>query len=310
MPGTYAHLTAVGIAKGTTRLEAAGLPGPAILAILKNARFLDLGAISPDYPYLAHAGAHEPSKKWADLMHYARTGEILREGVRRLRAKPDPKRFAWLLGYAAHVVADITLHPVVELKVGPYQGNEAAHRICEMHQDSYIFQRMNVGDIGLAEYLDSGVGRCGEPGHPKRLDSSISGFWRDLLAHGHSAEAGSNAPAFDLWHEWFLRLVDGVAEEAQNLIPLARHVAAGKGLTYPKPSEVDRAAYIDALKTPEGEMPYDRIFDRAVGNIIEMWRVIAVGVYGDSDEFLTYIRDWNLDTGRDPAGNLTMWRQS
>ena len=34
------------------------------------------------------------------------------------------KGLAWLLGYCAHVATDVTIHPVVEMKVGPYDENK------------------------------------------------------------------------------------------------------------------------------------------------------------------------------------------
>jgi hypothetical protein len=37
-----------------------------------------------------------------------------------------------------------------------------------MHQDAYIFQRWNIGEIGVAEHLDSGIwGCCDRPGSGK-----------------------------------------------------------------------------------------------------------------------------------------------
>ncbi len=64
------------------------------------------------------------------------------------------------------------VHPVVKLKVGPYAENKTRHRECEIHQDAYIFpRRLNLGTIGLAEHLTSGIGQCGQPGHPDQLDT-------------------------------------------------------------------------------------------------------------------------------------------
>ena len=51
------------------------------------------------------------------------------------------KRLAWLFGYAAHVTMDVTIHPIVELKVGPYAENKRAHRVCEMHQDEQMARK-------------------------------------------------------------------------------------------------------------------------------------------------------------------------
>lgn len=53
MPGAYAHLTLVAIASEPDELEAAGVPKDAIMALLDFAKYCELGAVSPDYPYLA-----------------------------------------------------------------------------------------------------------------------------------------------------------------------------------------------------------------------------------------------------------------
>lgn len=59
-----------------------------------------------------------------------------------------------------HVAADITVHPVVELKVGPYAQNQTAHRTCEMNQDAFIWQRLNLGELGYADRVQQNIGSC------------------------------------------------------------------------------------------------------------------------------------------------------
>jgi len=150
MPGAYAHITLINLAREPARLNAGpGLPSPAGLALGRWFKCCELGAESPDYPYLA-VGA-QGAAAWADLMHYQHTGDMVKVGietVKELTGDVRDKAFAWLLGYAAHVITDSTIHPVIELKVGPYAQNKTAHRRCEMHQDAYIFQRLNLGGGG------------------------------------------------------------------------------------------------------------------------------------------------------------------
>ena len=163
MPGAYAHITLVNLAREPARLEAGpGLPKPAALALGRWFKYCELGAVSPDYPYLALGAAGAAA--WADRMHYQRTGDMIKAGiecVRALTGAPRDKALAWLFGYAAHVITDTTIHPVVELKVGPYAQNKKAHRECEMNQDAYIFQRLNIGGVGVADYLESSIEQCG-----------------------------------------------------------------------------------------------------------------------------------------------------
>ena len=142
MSGAYTHITLQNEMREPSRLEAIpGFPTDAIIAVLDYFKFCELGAVSPDYPYLAvDDGA---AAQWADTMHLIRSGEMIKAGIRRLRreeGEAQQKGLAWLLGYSGHVAADVTLHPVIAMKVGPYEENKTAHRVCEMHQDVYIFR--------------------------------------------------------------------------------------------------------------------------------------------------------------------------
>lgn len=303
MPGAYAHITLVNIAKEPARLEReAKFPVSAITAILDYFKYCELGAVSPDYPYLAVGDSK--AKAWADAMHYVNTGSMIHAGVQKLRtlgANQRRKPFAWLLGYAAHVTTDVTVHPVVNLKVGPYETNQRAHRICEMHQDAYIFQRLDLGDIGLAEHLDAGICACGEQG----LDSDVRVVWEHMLSATHQTMYASSRPDIDKWHRGFKAVVD-IAEEGNKLFPAARHVGVNLGLTYPAANQIDQQ-YIKNLAVPGGYMDYDDIFDRAVHNVLQVWGVLAAAVFSADEKYASAIGNWNLDTGQDPSGKFVLW---
>lgn len=315
MPGAYAHLTLVNLLREPVRLEAIpGFPDEAISAVLEYFRFTELGAVSPDYPYLALGDSH--AAQWADAMHYTKTGAVLQAGVELLKGmagEPKRKGLAWLLGYAAHVTTDVTIHPIVELKVGPYAENKTAHRVCEMHQDAYIFQRLNVGDVGLSEHLDSGIARCGESGDRHALDADIVALWEGMLRQVHPEQYGHNTPDIRAWHHGFMLVVDTIAEEGNRMLPLARHVAVDAGLTYPADSDIDRAEYIDTLQVSHPPssvefLSYDEIFDRAVSNVGGVWELIVTGLFAADTRYLAQIGQWNLDTGRNtPDEQLVFW---
>jgi len=110
-------------------------------------------------------------------------------------------------------------------------------------------------------------------------------------------------PSVNGWHKGFVQLVD-IAEEGHKLFPLARHVAADLGLTYPPRDQIDDS-YIRNLETPNGRLDYEQIFDRAVRNIRFYWDVVSKAIFesGPTDAFL----NWNLDTGKDPSGKYTAW---
>lgn len=307
MPGAFAHITLVNIVKETSRLEAIpNFPKEVIPGLLKHFKFCELGALSPDYPYLAIADSKK-SKPWADLMHYERSGEMIHAGISYIKIMQDgvPKRkaIAWLLGYAAHMVTDVTIHPIVELKVGPYEGNERAHRRCEMHQDSFIFQRMNLSKIGLSEHLGSGILKCGKKGD---LDSSISVLWSEMFNDVHPEAFIDNPPDLKKWHKALDIVLNQFGEEGYHLPPMARHVAVDCGLTYPNPNDVDPQFIVD-LNTPEGPMHYNDIFDRAVTNVGNAWALIARAIVSDDKTYKKAIGNWDFDTGRDQNEKLVYW---
>lgn len=297
MSGAYAHITLVNeVPEGLESIP--GFPPRAILAVKRYLPYCELGAVSPDYPYLALGDSK--AAKWADQMHYVRTGDMIHAGIERVRAMSSQtqlKCLAWLLGYAAHVTTDVTIHPVVELRVGPYEENKAGHRTCEMHQDAYIFQRLNIGEMGLADHLKHGIALCGSN---EQLDTDIKELWRSMLQEVHPDMFMENSPDLDKWHRGFLMVVDWV-EEGQRLIPFARHLAAEKGITYPAPDRTD-PTYIENLTTPTGQAHYDEVFDLAKTNTGRVWSSVALGALEQDQGYRTLVANWNLDTGRDLIG--------
>jgi hypothetical protein len=309
MPGAYAHITLVNFAKEPHRLESSRVPLPAIEAVLKYFSICELGAVSPDYPYL-HVGRNG-SKAWADLMHYERTGEPIKTGIELARDLGDEKQgmlVAWLLGYAAHVAADLTIHPVVELKVGAYAQNKQQHRICEMNQDAHIFQRMNLSDLGRSEHLDTGIWGCCDSPNSGILNQTISSNWRSILSRCYPQQYMDNEPEVDAWHAGFKRAVD-LAEEGYRMPLFARHIAVDCGMTYPAIADIE-STFIDNLPTPEGPMSYDDIFEKALNNIVSMWAVIGKAVFDGDQSYKTMIENWDLDTGKDANGRLCYWRDT
>ncbi len=304
MPGAYAHMTLANLMRETSRLEEiGGFPTEAITALLDWFEFAELGAVSPDYPYLSIGD--DNAAKWADAMHYTHTGEMIRAGIgilREMGGEARRKGLAWLLGYASHVVADVTVHPAVELKVGAYAENKTQHRICEMNQDAYIFQRLNLGEVGLAAHLNSGIARCGDN---TALNGVVRELWDAMMKTVHPGEYAANPPDINKWHRGFVRMLDLISH-GNRLMPLARHVAVDVGLTYPAPDAIDRS-YIDDFHAPNGLAGYDAIFEQALDNVRNLWGVVAAGVMSDDNRYVAQLGEWNLDTGRDGSGTLVFW---
>jgi len=309
MPGAYAHITAVNVAKERLE-EQKGFPHEGLSIVFDWLKYIELGAVGPDYPYLDVIDG-SMAAKWADSMHWDRTGDRIKVGIRVL-ANMQPsmareKALAWLLGFAAHVIMDVTLHPMVGLKVGPYEENKKAHRTCEMNQDTYIFQtRMNL-DIHYASYLKSGIYKCSDPNDKDKIDQDISYIWNEMFKDVDMALYATNKPRIDIWHDCFENIVDHIAEN--RLVALARHVAPKMldGSVYPLFEDIDRQ-YIDNLEVPGGQrMNYDDIFNKGVNHVRSGWVVIASDVMRKTSLAEGFLHNWNLDTGEDENKVKTFW---
>jgi hypothetical protein len=303
MPGAFAHMTMVYRAKSSPKLER--LSRTAHRAISGLTKYAELGAVSPDYPYLSLLdGATE---EWADLMHYERTGDMIREGARILRDYSDGvvKRrcLAWLMGYATHVVTDVTIHPVVKLKVGDYQGHETEHRVCEMHQDTFIYESLNLGEITDTEHLKGGICACGTS---DAIDPDVKALWLGMLKAIHPEVFARNPPDIDKWHRNFKFVVDRVADEGGWLPGFVMRFIAGQGLFYFKKELVD-LQFVENLDIPGGgKMNYADIFQKAAENVADVWLEISSFVDGGNE--IAMVQNWNLDTGVNQAsGDITFW---
>ena len=305
MAGAYAHITVVNHAQKLARTALRSSEVKYALAM--NLRYLELGAVSPDYPYLATGQSH-----WADDMHCTRNSSLLKSGIANLQQLAGIEReraTGWLFGLASHMATDMTVHPVVERLVGPWQGNQAAHRQCEMHQDAFIFQKLDLGDVGLTEHLRSGIASCVDADDARRLDPFISDLWLRMLRDTYPLNDGRARPDPDGWHRGFAGVL-GAVNVANRLFPFARHVATNLNLTYPALDDVEDR-YILNLQTPEARLDYEQVFQRACHNVVDVWCGLEDALTGRSRAFLDSLKDWNLDTGRAvPDASYVFWRQA
>ena len=311
MAGAYAHLTVVNKAFTETELEKLGFSKESLISLGDYSTFTELGSVSPDYPYLAITQKH---KKWADLMHLEmKTRAFILKGIEEVKVIKDKedkrKAFAWLCGLAGHIVTDVVIHPVVELKVGTYEGNESAHRNCEMHQDVYIYKKITgYGEISETEQLSLFGKECSDNGDTDKLNRIISLVWEKMLEVLSADEYAINKPEFDTWHRRFHSLVSTI-EETQNFPTISRHVIGlDSGAIYPKFEEVNIKEFIENLKVPGNQtMHYDDIFNKAVSQVQQTWKVLDEAVFGNGITHLEYFADWNLDNGRTSSGKLEYW---
>jgi hypothetical protein len=304
MPGGYAHLSLVNRINDQTET----LPNLLQHAFGKYFHFCELGSVSPDTPYLAFGD--EKQQEWADTMHYDFTFETVKQGARfarNLSGEEQLKCIAWLMGYASHLVMDGTVHPVVELKVGPYRKNKTAHRRCELHQDAHIWEEMGYGEPGVAEPFDSGPRLCHAPDDIKALDPEVSNFWQRILQAVHADRFSNALPNPDLWFRRYVQMMDDVVEEGYKLLPLSRHIMVDLLATALPPKEEADHEYLENLKTPYGRQTYDQVFKLALSNVLSAWHDLGASIANENEQQLVSIPDFNLDTGKDEGENLIWW---
>ncbi len=305
MPGAYAHIALVNAAQKWT--DTAGLRKKTSRNLARDLKYLELGAVSPDYPYLALKSGQA---SWADHMHYTNTAALLKAGVATVRALPPSRQdraSVWLMGVAAHMTTDMTIHPVVELRVGEYGQNKGEHRRCEMHQDAFIFPRvMNVGETAMTEHLVSGIATCHSYADVDCIDEAVAATWMPMLCAAYPAMYSQSLPEPDTWHAGFQRVL-GTLGRANHLFPFARHVAADLNISYPLSDHIDDS-YIAGLRTPEGRIDYLALFERARENVLLVWKGIDEALETGESQFLNTLEDWNLDTGRSVmTGKYVFW---
>ena len=306
MAGGFAHITAVGFA--LERLEEiSSLTSGDKKALFNFRSYVEVGAVSPDYPYLGR------QSEWADNMHYRDTGMMIRKGITEIGSlAPGPARdrcFSWLLGYAAHVATDLTIHPVVEAKVGKYKGHETEHRTCEMHQDAFIWQKNNIGEIGVADYVRQMIGHCSDA--DGALNPDVTAVWTRMLAYTYPEDFESNKPNVEEWNKGFRKIVDVADDAGAVLFPFTRHTLAGHGIVYPSADDIEDT-FISDLDTPEGKMDYEDIFNKAVNSVISAWSTIGKVLNQKSPEALQDIPDGDLDTGKrlSDGASFIYWRSA
>ena len=277
--------------------------------ILKKNHFVNLGAVGPDYPYLSEI-LKNPLKKhhsWADRMHYENTGEVVKLGATELTTLPAIEFevcLAWLCGYVSHIIADVTIHPVVNAIVGPYVFNSDEHRHCEMTQDSYIFHHITNNELDYAGYTNL-VTLCSDPTNKNRINPTIGKFWKELLIASHpGANKHFDQINPDDWHECFISRITEAATGGLP-IPFFRHWQEDKSIAYKKTEDIstdERQRFIEKIKLPNGKIGEFKTdaFDKAVDNVINVWQELFKDIGNKTTGNCSkYIKNWNLDTGVD-----------
>lgn len=309
MPGGFTHFAVVRqLGINRTLMSIQGMTREIALGLQDAFNYLELGAVSPDLPYLAPFS--DGSGEWGNTLHHEKTVETIRSGIRLLPSltagsREHKRAAAWLFGYASHVVADMISHPVVNLKVGEYEAHKREHRVCELNQDTYIFQKYFQDAIRNCEYLEHGVKTCTENGQPgKELAPFLNDFWKRIFIDAYPEKAAPN-PAE--WFHQYVELIDRVAEEGCRFLSIIREILEGDGLVYPEAPDM---TYVTDLMSPYGQrISFDELFFRFQKETMKVWGDIAQAITRNEPELIT-LRNGDLDTGLDLVDNRSIfWKQ-
>lgn len=308
MAGAFTHFTICNQAK---RKQTA-LGRPLWQLLNKYSPFLALGAASPDLPYLSFKTG---KINWADVMHYDKTNSLVLGGYDVLKAawsegdESNKIKFVWLMGYVSHLVADATIHPIVNAIVGAYEEHKEEHRLCEMTQDVLIFNQYNNNDITYAEF-SSVLKFCSD----STFFGALMDFWRSQLTNKYADK--NEKPKPQNWFATYTKAID-VAEGGSDMVAIFRHVGIGNSLLY-QPKETilseypDRnTKYYETVKLPSGGVGSFKKdgFEKAVSNVVDAWNTLYAGLTTGTFVADT-IKNWNLDTGvdQDSSDNtVTYW---
>ena len=311
MAGPFTHMAITDEAKGN--FPAANNFGK---LLRQNLQFLALGSVSPDIPYLSHLTYLNPinghvSSSWADIMHYHQTNGILLNGLHSLRVaqtkgKEWEAKLAWMCGFVSHLVADATIHPIVESIVGPCTDpkTKSEHTQCEMIQDVMIFHDVKNQELSAAEYTDLFQAAMNNKYFP-----AVADFWTEHAkvncpSAGHLDVLG----AFDSYK----KELDAV-EGGNALAAAFRHLGSKyvyrtyKDLKENFPELTEK--FYSKVKLPDGSIgPFkEKGFQFAVNNLVAVWSKINRALFS-KDNIIEIIPNWNLDTGIDQSrGVQTYW---
>lgn len=275
----------------------------------ENKNYLTLGSVSPDIPYLAHLAGG--GFAWADIMHYHRTNGIVKNALHSLsvtktKGKIWKHQLAWLLGFVGHLVADATIHPIVESIVGPYtdMDNHNNHRECEMIQDVMIFKDIMNLELSASEYTDF-LKACIQ----NSSFSKVAQFWA-IHAEVNCCTVGK-FPTDKIIESYTKEL--STAEGGNAFARAFRHF--GLDYVYRTYSDITKNSpdlvkkYYSNIQLPNGSLgsfKHDG-FEYTVKNLVVMWSRIERSLFS-TENISTIMPNWNLDTGIDQETEMrTYW---
>lgn len=307
MAGQFTHILLVDSVCTPEAVAKLGEISPSMRTALLDPAFQPFcrfGAITPDAPQFS-LGSDDFG--FTDLMHYGLPSDLVRYAIPRIWkmnfSETDTRAcIAWIFGYTAHIVADCTVHPVVSALVGPYsvKKNQKPHRLCEFHQDVYIFNQRTGQEIVTSDFKhQTRMDVCSQGGNLHHFNKRVGKLWSDCLLEYPSdlvkqyVRLPSKSIAPDKWYATYFRLMAQHVTKPGGLLGVF-------GLSYMPLARTDPKSYTD-LPTPyPGQtIMFDDLFELTRKNIIAAWTELAVALETNNPSAFT-LPNANLDTGEFP----------
>ncbi|BAH74834.1 hypothetical protein DMR_13430 [Solidesulfovibrio magneticus RS-1] len=316
MPGAYAHITLASRCVNPSVLGSLELDTETVGKLMQQVGYFQLGAISPDMPYLVGLGTNKQAIAWADRMHWKNVSERIGAGVAavsNLEGDVQNKCLAWLLGFVEHIIFDVFMHPVVNNIAGGAYSDETKgrHQWCEMNQDVYILMReCLITDISNAKIVEAVIKTLHASCDKCAMDQDVRSVFDEMLRTADSDLYADNVPDIDGWFASFVSKMQ-IQEGNSILSGIGRHV--NWHLVYPAAAQRNQE-FLENLPVPENTplshlRTYDALFDHARSLVNDHWRKVTRAVIGIEPYNPNWFAGWNLDTGEKTEEISQFWRQ-
>ncbi len=303
MAGQFTHILVAKYA-----LE--GLQKKRDLSFLNHKPFTYAGSVAPDLPYFLKG--YGSSFHWAERMHHKNTKLAILCGLDYLDNNTSPESEAWFMGYIAHVITDMTIHPVVNAISGPYytekkeEEAQHSHRYTEMIQDSFVINEFCRSDFDPAEF--SGLlRRVSDKISNNKISRKIKTIWIEMLKSSDEELFKNKKPKIDRWYNNYLDFMTNPVDASVLTADEMVKFLGVKAILYKDISKIESDImdkYILRLPFPEMSnqiqkpldskpLNYSDVFNKTVFLVMDIWEMI----YSRRVEFLKTLDDWSLDTG-------------